>query len=148
MQRNLTLSMLKSDQQESPSWFMFELKCELTGIIFLPFCFQHHWTLFIVNADKGTCSHVDPMGHETNSTYRYRATKCFENFCKYMYSSRQKSDFSQKGIYWKYVRYPRNNRRPLQKDWKSETDVFIAMELEKKEDYFVIVATDFSMKTA
>lgn len=96
------------------TWFMLHLNFEMKGKILLPYCHQSHWCLFLVDADEGTCSHINPYFDEKENEIDNRSKICFERFCKYLNNKNQKRKFGFKNKEWVYKVYP-SNIRLLQK---------------------------------
>lgn len=95
------------------NWFMLHLNWKMKGKILLPYCSGAHWCLFIVDVEKGTCTHLNPYFDESESKIDERSKICFKNFIKFMNNENQKSKFGVKNKKWTYTVFPAN-KRPLQ----------------------------------
>ena len=97
------------------NWFMFHTKGPFQGKILMPYGSYAHWCLFIVDVDKGTLTHIDPLTRESKQKKAHRAQNCIKNFLKYLRCSKEYTKNNLQEINWKYEPHIDNNR-PQQTD--------------------------------
>lgn len=93
-----------SDEKERPhhSWFMYHLKGDFNGIIFMPYVYRDHWCLFVVDTNKKTTMHLDPFFEDWTQSSK-RTTMCNKNFLQYLKISRNfvQNNWNSSKIKWK-----------------------------------------------
>ena len=97
------------------NWFMFHLKGEFKGRIFMPYESNNHWCLFIIDVDKNRLTHIDPLKREKKQRKDRRSMICTKNFMKYLDMSKQFTSNNLQTIKWIYEAHA-DDKRPLQRD--------------------------------
>lgn len=77
-------------------WELYHLKHELKDIIYIPYCFDFHWCLIIMNNVEGTLLHLDPLFINPQKRHDYK--RAFQNFLDNCSAS---NTFAKK--YWRWV---------------------------------------------
>lgn len=55
----------------------FKINMEFKNIVFLPYCFNNHWCLLVLNIPRATIIHLDPFGNDNSRD-------CADIFLKYV----------------------------------------------------------------
>lgn len=92
------------------AWEMYQLDFSFSGIIFIPYAYQFHWSLLVLDVDQSTIMHLDPFDKDDGN----RAIQGFLRYitdCK-LSDVRKPNNLCKKR--WKVISF--TEKRPVQKD--------------------------------
>lgn len=69
-----------SDKRPGPEWHMYNLQWDFEGLVFLPYARTGHWCLLVLDIEKGSITHYDPMQHGNTA----RGVEAMNKFQQYL----------------------------------------------------------------
>lgn len=105
----------RSGIDKSRNWHMYNIKCNFTGGIFLPYCRNNHWCLVLLDVEKEELYHINPKECREISEQIYE-NKIFGLFKKYLEECKMYVKNNLCSIKWKHSKFLEPRPKQMETD--------------------------------